>query len=434
MRKILIVFFCVLAASLSFAQGAFIPPQSAFKVVNGMTAPISDATITVCGPNASGIPCSPALVGDIFADQALTEPLSNPFLSDAYGNYQFAAAAGTYTVTVTSLGFQGNSYQVTLLAGSGTGCGTGTTNFVMEWTGSSTCGNSTIAFTASVPGPNGNYTTGGVSIQSAVPSPTSGALTNMYNHELLSNASAGSETITNNYLVGLLTKTSSSFAGSITNDWELWGKAIGANWAGGIPAHHAVLHCDDQTSSISAQTYASDCINIAPQGQAGGGATNGMYAIRSGGPQNFALFTNHSQSKVLTSGSATQFVQISDEYQNGGFSGVNNWIVGGRIDFCVVVQLNQLSTSPSYQESCGSLPYSIVDVNATTANVLGAVSNTVTLVSTGTLTVAFTATNAGAYVGFNCDATSSLSSPTITLFYDVNIYGNDTWTPIIVPQ
>jgi hypothetical protein len=124
MRKILLcVLFAVAGISLASGQGAFIPPQTAFKVVNGFTSPIASATITVCGPNASGIPCSPALTNTIFKDAALTVPLSNPFPSDFLGNYQFAAAAGTYTVTVSALGFVGQSYQVTLLSGGG-GIGT----------------------------------------------------------------------------------------------------------------------------------------------------------------------------------------------------------------------------------------------------------------------------------------------------------------------
>lgn len=107
-------------ASLAFGQGVFIPPQTAFRVVNGYTSPLAGATITVCAASTGGIPCSPALVNTIFKDQALTEPLSNPFPADATGNYQFAIAAGTYTVTVTAFGFDGNSYQITA-GGSGGG-------------------------------------------------------------------------------------------------------------------------------------------------------------------------------------------------------------------------------------------------------------------------------------------------------------------------
>lgn len=114
----------IVCALFAHGQGVFVPQQTALKSINGLTTPIANATITVCAANAGGIPCSPALVNIIFKDAALTQPLSNPFTSDSQGNYQFAVAPGTYTVTVTSLGFNGNSYQVTAgSGGSGTGVG-----------------------------------------------------------------------------------------------------------------------------------------------------------------------------------------------------------------------------------------------------------------------------------------------------------------------
>jgi hypothetical protein len=123
MRKISLSFLLALAIPFALGQGVFIPPQTALKVVNGYTTPIANATITVCAANASGIPCSPALANSIFKDTGLTQPLSNPFTSDALGNYQFAAGGGTYTVTVTAVGFVGQSYQVTTGGGGGGGSG-----------------------------------------------------------------------------------------------------------------------------------------------------------------------------------------------------------------------------------------------------------------------------------------------------------------------
>jgi hypothetical protein len=120
MKKLLLILgFTLVTLPLCFAQGVFISPQTAFKTVNGVTSPIANATITVCAASASGIPCSPALVNTIFKDAALTQPLSNPFTTDANGNYQFAAAPGIYTVTVTATGFAGYSYQSTLASGAG---------------------------------------------------------------------------------------------------------------------------------------------------------------------------------------------------------------------------------------------------------------------------------------------------------------------------
>jgi hypothetical protein len=123
MRALLkIAFFFLVSTSLAFAQGVFSPAEVALKVVNGYTTPIANATITVCAANTGGIPCSLPLSGTIFYDLGLTQPLSNPFTSDAFGNYQFAAVAGTYTVTVSATGYVGNSYQLSL-GGSGGGGG-----------------------------------------------------------------------------------------------------------------------------------------------------------------------------------------------------------------------------------------------------------------------------------------------------------------------
>lgn len=113
----------------SFAQGVVIQPKIALGTINGVTKPISNPTITVCAANASGLPCSPALASTVFKDQALTQSQTNPFTGDANGNYNFAIAAGTYTVTETAAGFTGYSYQLTVtcpLAGACTFTGTRT--------------------------------------------------------------------------------------------------------------------------------------------------------------------------------------------------------------------------------------------------------------------------------------------------------------------
>jgi hypothetical protein len=121
LRLFSVIFLALLFAPTSFGQGAFAPPQTALKNINGIAMPIARASITVCGPGAMGIPCAPVLNNTIFSDLALTKPLPNPFTSDAYGNYQFAASPSTYTVTVTAPGYQGYSYQVSLGTGSGSG-------------------------------------------------------------------------------------------------------------------------------------------------------------------------------------------------------------------------------------------------------------------------------------------------------------------------
>ena len=116
-----LLFCCLFFPSLAFGQGIFASPQTALKTVNGQVVPFAGATITVCGANASGLPCSPALTNTIFRDAALTQPLTNPFFADSNGNYQFAAAPTQYTVTVTGSGFSGYSYQLSLNGGGGGG-------------------------------------------------------------------------------------------------------------------------------------------------------------------------------------------------------------------------------------------------------------------------------------------------------------------------
>lgn len=108
----------ILFSTAALGQGVFIPPQTALKNINGIVMPIANATITVCAGNAAGMPCSPALINAIFKDSGLTQPLSNPFTADQNGNYQFAAAASTYTVTVSAAGFSGYSYQITMATSS----------------------------------------------------------------------------------------------------------------------------------------------------------------------------------------------------------------------------------------------------------------------------------------------------------------------------
>jgi hypothetical protein len=131
MKKLLLMLLAFAGSCAPlFAQGAFIPPQTALKNINGIAMPIANATITVCGPNAGGIPCSPALLNTVYKDIGLTQPLPNPFTSDVNGNYQFAAASATYTVTVTAPGFGGYSYQVTM--GEGGGLPNGSTPFTNQ--------------------------------------------------------------------------------------------------------------------------------------------------------------------------------------------------------------------------------------------------------------------------------------------------------------
>lgn len=117
MRKLWIIFILALLLalpSLALAQGTFVGPFVSFKVVNGLVMPNAGATITVCAASAGGIPCSPALANRVYSNQALTQPLSNPFPADPNGNYSFAISPGNYTVTETATGFAGKSFQVSV--------------------------------------------------------------------------------------------------------------------------------------------------------------------------------------------------------------------------------------------------------------------------------------------------------------------------------
>jgi hypothetical protein len=113
MRKIAL-FILLFIPAAARGQGVASPAQVALTTVNGTSRPMPLATITVCGANAAGIPCAPALASSIYANSTLTSPFTG--LADANGNYQFFALPGQYTVTVTGSGSSGFSYQVTLAA------------------------------------------------------------------------------------------------------------------------------------------------------------------------------------------------------------------------------------------------------------------------------------------------------------------------------
>lgn len=115
MRKLSLIFALLLAlSSLALAQGTFVGPFVSFKVVNGLVMPNAGATVTVCAASVGGIPCSPALSNAVYSNQALTQPLTNPFTADANGDYSFAIRPGNYTVTETASGFAGKSFQVSV--------------------------------------------------------------------------------------------------------------------------------------------------------------------------------------------------------------------------------------------------------------------------------------------------------------------------------
>ena len=66
--------------------------------------PVGAATIAVCsaGASISTTPCSP--LANIYSDEALTQPIADPFQADSLGNYGFWAAPGHYVVQIYGAG------------------------------------------------------------------------------------------------------------------------------------------------------------------------------------------------------------------------------------------------------------------------------------------------------------------------------------------
>lgn len=109
MKRILLAVFLMALSSNLHGQGAPIGGTAQFNS-SGTVKVIPSAVITVCSAGSPGTPCSPKV--SVFSNSALTIPLSNPFNSDLNGNYQYFIAPGIYTETVTGVGFQGFSHQV----------------------------------------------------------------------------------------------------------------------------------------------------------------------------------------------------------------------------------------------------------------------------------------------------------------------------------
>jgi len=91
-----------LALALLFPALAYGQGSNYQAIILGSTGrPVGGAQVTVCTAGSPGVPCSPTV--NIFQDQALTIAQSNPIITDAFGNFSFWAAPGTYEYTVTGL-------------------------------------------------------------------------------------------------------------------------------------------------------------------------------------------------------------------------------------------------------------------------------------------------------------------------------------------
>lgn len=97
MRKLLFGIFLVVSVFTCNITSAFAVTHYFSAIRNSTGDAVSGATVTVY--NAGTV-----VLSTIYSDQAGSIPKSNPFLSDANGNYDFYAASGLYKVTVSKVG------------------------------------------------------------------------------------------------------------------------------------------------------------------------------------------------------------------------------------------------------------------------------------------------------------------------------------------
>lgn len=116
----------VLAVSPSMGQGV------SYNNIVLQSGGFPFATIRVCTEPALGTPCSPLAL--IYSDPALTNPLSNPFTSDANGNYTFFATPTlTYHIQISGNGILTSNIPFVTLPGGGGG-GSGATTLSINGT------------------------------------------------------------------------------------------------------------------------------------------------------------------------------------------------------------------------------------------------------------------------------------------------------------
>jgi hypothetical protein len=131
MNKLLAVL--ILTAS-AFAAGV----RKDISIYRDNGRPAGGATIRVCPDTNSGtVPCTP--LQNVYYDQAMTSPKSNPVVADGLGNAFFYAPAGEYRLEVSGPGIATvRVYDDTpLVAGAGTGTGSVTSVGVSlgsDWT------------------------------------------------------------------------------------------------------------------------------------------------------------------------------------------------------------------------------------------------------------------------------------------------------------
>jgi len=132
----------------------------------GTGGPAAFATVRVCPTTALGTPCSPT--SNLFADQALTQPVPNPYTTDQYGNYSFYLTAGYYIVQISPLSTVTYSYNpVATSDGTVTSVGLALPVSVFSISGSPVNGSGTL--TGSFINQSANQVFGNCTTGSAVP-------------------------------------------------------------------------------------------------------------------------------------------------------------------------------------------------------------------------------------------------------------------------
>lgn len=311
--------------------------------------------------------------------------------------------------------------------------GSGTTNIIPIWTGASALGNTTtITYSA---GPPKSFTFGQDVIIDRVTAATTGVIANSRTMDLTGDWDvSGSETVTVDSVLNITQNSQNFGAGtSVPSAYSIWVKSPTYT---GSPVTHAGIRIEDQGVSYPSSGIAGRQVNgILVAAQTGATQPLGDYGINSKGPNNWGQYTNFSQSKTLASGVATAFATVQSQNQNSGQT--SNWIVGGQVRYCVFVTLSPTTTTPDFQTDCGVFGYAGYNKHGTVASNLSAVTSEATNVTTGTLTVAFSAVNnAGdpGSVSLKCNATSSIGSSVLTIYYDISSYGSDTWGQAVLPQ
>lgn len=127
-----------------------------------------------------------------------------------------------------------------------------------------------------------------------------------------------------------------------------------------------------------------------------------------------------SGSKALTDGSATGFFKVSL---------ANTQMVGGTVHYTIYVS----NATPDYQTHSGSFTFAAINkagVYATDIDEVYLAASETLAATSGTLTDAFTITTGTNEITVNCNANSSLDTPTITIKYEIHLHSTNLITQL----